>query len=109
MSRPASPRRSQRATNSPKSGWRNVTEGTCTAAESPKAHFSKDESAPHASLVIALGHEAVMRTMGPYAVCSRLLWPRSEEHTSELQSLMRSSYAVFCLKKKIKTTHDQHT
>src|SRR3546814_10192477 len=25
--------------------------------------------------------------------------PRSEEHTSELQSLMRSSYAVFCLKK----------
>src|SRR3546814_4910233 len=27
--------------------------------------------------------------------------PRSEEHTSELQSLMRLSYAVFCLKKKI--------
>src|SRR3546814_6394110 len=27
--------------------------------------------------------------------------PRSEEHTSELQSLMRTSYAVFCLKKKI--------
>src|SRR3546814_5979060 len=27
-----------------------------------------------------------------------LLKPRSEEHTSELQSLMRSSYAVFCLK-----------
>src|SRR3546814_1233854 len=26
--------------------------------------------------------------------------PRSEEHTSELQSLMRISYAVFCLKKK---------
>src|SRR3546814_2058194 len=32
----------------------------------------------------------------------RLLYvaPRSEEHTSELQSLMRISYAVFCLKKK---------
>src|SRR3546814_5494790 len=28
------------------------------------------------------------------------LTPRSEEHTSELQSLMRISYAVFCLKKK---------
>src|SRR3546814_15897659 len=28
---------------------------------------------------------------------------RSEEHTSELQSLMRMSYAVFCLKKKIKS------
>src|SRR3546814_4201248 len=30
---------------------------------------------------------------------------RSEEHTSELQSLMRISYAVFCLKKKTNTTH----
>src|SRR3546814_8207290 len=30
----------------------------------------------------------------------RRLHPRSEEHTSELQSLMRISYAVFCLKKK---------
>src|SRR3546814_9304772 len=30
---------------------------------------------------------------------------RSEEHTSELQSLMRISYAVFCLKKKKKTLH----
>src|SRR3546814_89012 len=29
-----------------------------------------------------------------------LTTPRSEEHTSELQSLMRNSYAVFCLKKK---------
>src|SRR3546814_6924855 len=29
-------------------------------------------------------------------------WSRSEEHTSELQSLMRISYAVFCLKKKTK-------
>src|SRR3546814_2934596 len=33
---------------------------------------------------------------------------RSEEHTSELQSLMRISYAVFCLKKKIMTTHHTH-
>src|SRR3546814_2420911 len=34
---------------------------------------------------------------------------RSEEHTSELQSLMRISYAVFCLKKKNKTIHSPHT
>src|SRR3546814_6653943 len=33
---------------------------------------------------------------------------RSEEHTSELQSLMRISYAVFCLKKKNKETHHQN-
>src|SRR3546814_1935648 len=46
------------------------------------------------------------------AFLTRLPWPgrlpRSEEHTSELQSLMRISYAVFCLKKKKKkrTTKD---
>src|SRR3546814_10007500 len=33
---------------------------------------------------------------------------RSEEHTSELQSLMRISYAVFCLKKKKKKTNNTH-
>src|SRR3546814_1720842 len=31
---------------------------------------------------------------------------RPEEHTSELQSLMRTSYAVFCLKKTIRSTYD---
>src|SRR3546814_8976771 len=34
---------------------------------------------------------------------------RSEEHTSELQSLMRNSYAVFCLKKKTQPTTQLHT
>src|SRR3546814_3564092 len=34
---------------------------------------------------------------------------RSEEHTSELQSLMRISYAVFCLKKKTKNTHQTYS
>src|SRR3546814_2644094 len=34
-------------------------------------------------------------------------WFRSEEHTSELQSLMRISYAVFCLKKKKKIKFNQ--
>src|SRR3546814_6339277 len=34
---------------------------------------------------------------------------RSEEHTSELQSLMRISYAVFCLKKKNATKHQENT
>src|SRR3546814_10549279 len=33
---------------------------------------------------------------------------RSEEHTSELQSLMRISYAVFCLKKKTQQTLNRH-
>src|SRR3546814_3319292 len=48
------------------------------------------------------------RAIGPYVFGQRLKpieLRRSEEHTSELQSLMRISYAVFCLKKKkIQTT-----
>src|SRR3546814_10100569 len=39
----------------------------------------------------------------------RLTPMRSEEHTSELQSLMRISYAVFCLKKKIRKINPIHT
>src|SRR3546814_1994474 len=39
-----------------------------------------------------------------YLSLNELFDVRSEEHTSELQSLMRISYAVFCLKKKKKTT-----
>src|SRR3546814_6394588 len=45
-------------------------------------------------------YSAVCRVArGPVPACLR----RSEEHTSELQSLMRISYAVFCLKKQHKT------
>src|SRR3546814_1441973 len=45
------------------------------------------------------------------SVLSRLLSAqyRSDEHTSELQSLMRISYAVFCLKKKNNTIHNEET
>src|SRR3546814_5595734 len=35
-----------------------------------------------------------------FGAAVQLQWDRSEEHTSELQSLMRISYAVFCLKKQ---------
>src|SRR3546814_7332444 len=76
--------------------------------------------------VRAGGHQAVRRLGGvgrrrgrlrtdrrddPAAVAARHPGPlhgaalRSEEHTSELQSLMRISYAVFCLKKKKKSTN----
>src|SRR3546814_6164565 len=40
----------------------------------------------------------------PAGGSTRVVLVRSEEHTSELQSLMRISYAVFCLKKKNKNT-----
>src|SRR3546814_5670930 len=58
--------------------------------------------------VFGIGHLNVRSVTlhGPFGSSSRQV--RSEEHTSELQSLMRISYAVFCLKKKNKnhTTKD---
>src|SRR3546814_3812949 len=61
-----------------------------------------------AGLRSASGCRAMTRSMqsflivgaGAMGVAYVLSRPRSEEHTSELQSLMRISYAVFCLKKK---------
>src|SRR3546814_2358334 len=48
-----------------------------------------------------LGHVAFdLRSMARAAPALARHQARSEEHTSELQSLMRTSYAVFCLKKK---------
>src|SRR3546814_2343259 len=44
--------------------------------------------------------ETLVRGAFPPQQPASLDQPRSEEHTSELQSLMRISYAVFCLKKK---------
>src|SRR3546814_4722790 len=48
-------------------------------------------------------HNAALDTAGHHGAAARdreHVFHRSEEHTSELQSLMRISYAVFCLKKK---------
>src|SRR3546814_8579537 len=50
---------------------------------------------------------AAVRAAGRQGVLDADLQARSEEHTSELQSLMRISYAVFCLKKK-KTTSNTY-
>src|SRR3546814_8703723 len=74
------------------------------------------EGLPHAILFIDEIHTVIGAgaTSGGAMDASNLLKPalsggvirciRSEEHTSELQSLMRISYAVFCLKKKSKIT-----
>src|SRR3546814_7514376 len=58
--------------------------------------FGLDKAAGAASHKLA-------RAGGAFIGLSGLAILRSEEHTSELQSLMRISYAVFCLKKKTKT------
>src|SRR3546814_2355262 len=52
----------------------------------------------------SVSDEVVARLAKPGAVFEDV---RSEEHTSELQSLMRISYAVFCLKKKNNTVQKQ--
>src|SRR3546814_1517160 len=67
----------------------------------------------HLPQVAALGHQHVQVSKDSAGGITRshIVTLRSEEHTSELQSLMRTSYAVFCLKKqKINhTTTTTHT
>src|SRR3546814_9936902 len=55
---------------------------------------------------IHIAFASLVRIGGKHGHPKLLRLVRSEEHTSELQSLMRISYAVFCLKKK---THCPHT
>src|SRR3546814_1813141 len=65
---------------------------------------------PNSSTRCSSGVMVAHLTPTPYSLmafaASTVIW-RSEEHTSELQSLMRISYAVFCLKKKKKHNHDR--
>src|SRR3546814_8044662 len=103
-------------------------------------HWADQRSATSGSSVGVSGSDALLRMTVPNTPCTSLRGPpstrgsavdmaacggvfrisacasamrrtaRSEEHTSELQSLMRISYAVFCLKKKNTNSHyKQHT
>src|SRR3546814_10877170 len=69
------------------------------------AHAAEGDALCRISPVIldAMRSEGLFRTLQPRR------FGRSEEHTSELQSLMRISYAVFCLKKKKKRTKNTTT
>src|SRR3546814_1829059 len=58
---------------------------------------------PTSDFPFATGRQHVSLPPCGLAAASKGGDSRSEEHTSELQSLMRTSYAVFCLKKKITT------
>src|SRR3546814_5445138 len=53
--------------------------------------------------IASVNHESQLRLVRRAADRRRWCSSRSEEHTSELQSLMRKSYAVLCLKKKRST------
>src|SRR3546814_3160798 len=78
---------------------RNVLVGGPTPAEAE----AEAQSYP-ATVPAFYGREVVEETPEDQAIAER-----SEEHTSELQSLMSNSYAVFCLKKQKNTTlHSSH-
>src|SRR3546814_10233442 len=67
--------------------------------------FLEEFEAPFTDVLSASGETAIIES--PLFGAAR---SRSEEHTSELQSLMRISYAVFCLKKKtLKQVHNKFT
>src|SRR3546814_9008541 len=71
--------------------------------------YANDREPRHSLLYAAYGRDGQSATVDPAIAGKRAhgggeghgALIRSEEHTSELQSLMRISYAVFCLKKKI--------
>src|SRR3546814_4298245 len=59
-----------------------------------------EAAAPVAAYVPTVAAGGLLHISGQLPFDDGALMTRSEEHTSELQSLMRISYAVFCLKKK---------
>src|SRR3546814_9052305 len=78
-------------------------------AEAAQRHpAQRVQVAQPAGAVLEVGLEVVGGVAEAFVPLA-LLFRRLEEHTSELQSLMRNSYAVFCLKKKIHTHPFTHT
>src|SRR3546814_7780767 len=73
-----------------------------TILQAPGIHFRLCRRSRHSSMQRKThGVSISLDTNGITALtCRTILWVRSEEHTSELQSLLRISYAVFCLQKK---------
>src|SRR3546814_3157439 len=82
-----------------------------TAKGTNRKQTSTLAGTPERRATLARGAEAVRRTtrLRENAVQTCRLSGRSEEHTSELQSLMRISYAVFCLNNKTKHNNNNHS
>src|SRR3546814_10055690 len=74
----------------------------------PGAHSRADRDGRAHGVVLVARHDGDGLRRRSHHSAHRRLKRRSEEHTSELQSLMRISYAVFCLKKKNKTKNQSH-
>src|SRR3546814_8717073 len=86
--------------------FRSATEPIRVVARGERGHtavVSGDSERQDIAMGILRSHgRRLLAVLAAVAATSAVLAPapRSEEHTSELQSLMRISYAVFCLKKK---------
>src|SRR3546814_2676087 len=76
--------------------------GFALATDIPATQAERTTAKPHIRIIRpARAHRASAEELERHAAF------RSEEHTSELQSLMRISYAVFCLKKKKQTNNNK--
>src|SRR3546814_2386522 len=91
-----------------------VTDGDGDTATAPIAFTIVDANVPTAGATQASVDDDALAGGNPASMTGDLPDPdsdgdndRSEEHTSELQSLMRISYAVFCLKKKKQNTNNR--
>src|SRR3546814_8055941 len=86
---------------------KKVLLGPCMSQNTPAITLAQNCASPEIRLNIP--NAVPLRSGGAVSATNAANNPwvkRSEEHTSELQSLMRNSYAVFCLKKKI-TNHQK--
>src|SRR3546814_10498742 len=89
-----------------------VTLSIC--AKSASAETAERLASPRENGTVRISHSLALIAVrsarsNPGTVAGLTQRRRSEEHTSELQSLMRISYAVFCLKKKIHAQTMRHT
>src|SRR3546814_3184755 len=83
-----------------------ATKMTADATSAARKSMAKLRRAPEPDILKPLIQRADSDSASRYKIMGEA---RSEEHTSELQSLMRISYAVFCLKKKQRNTKQQST
>src|SRR3546814_6724194 len=87
---------------------KSISRAPNSACSTEDAHCMKYQAASFWVLKLLMPSDQI-QTFGVGSVASGLAAKaeRSEEHTSELQSLMRISYAVFCLKKKKIINHSE--
>src|SRR3546814_9109364 len=90
--------------------FRIFRDGQRGSNTSPRSMRSARRSDVRFNMILTLMCVLTSRKLGDYLdLRNHRRRIRSEEHTSELQSLMRTSYAVFCLKKKTKICHNTTT